>query len=171
MADDVVAMPVEEIAALKRAKKREFQDALATVCEDLHLRKFQGSLLQGFGHIFLHQRSTLCVSPTASGKSFLYMLFPFLQKHLARPKYRVLLVSPLLTLVADQLKRMRALGLVAFHWENDTLIPLEWDIALTTVEHLQSTFERLLAKRREDGSGDDGEISSRACSCVRAGCV
>ena len=71
----------------------------------------------------LRRQDTLAVLPTGFGKSLLCYVLPRLVDFLRQrvdpsAKTIVLMISPLITLMEDQVARMRALDVAAIHWHS-----------------------------------------------------
>ena len=71
----------------------------------------------------LHRKDTLVVLPTGYGKSFVFQVLPRLMDRLRKvrdpsksPRTIVLMVSPLIALMEDQVSRLKKIGVEASRW-------------------------------------------------------
>ena len=68
---------------------------------------------QSLKHVSNVEQDTLCIHPTGSGKSYLFLIQPFL-----RPQMVSIVIVPLVALQMDLVEKCRKIGITAYLWDN-----------------------------------------------------
>ena len=82
--------------------QKDFEAALARACDRFHLRPPTGAIAATLEALVCARESVSCVSPTGSGKTNVFLLFPFLFRDIydVATSVKVIVISPLVALAA-----------------------------------------------------------------------
>ncbi len=123
--DDVVHVAsVPERGASFRDVARPLPAPLLRACADQGIERFYAHQAEAIDHV-REGADVLTVTPTASGKSLVYLL-PTLESALLRPGARALYLFPYKALAQDQLQGIRELSAAAAR--HGGLVPSGWDL-------------------------------------------
>ncbi|XP_068756535.1 putative ATP-dependent DNA helicase Q1 [Montipora capricornis] len=92
----------------------EFSDACKVVCEKFKINSFNHHQNQAFIALVGEEKDVFVNPPTGFGKSFIYQAFPLIFDEITGVSgHDVVVISPLLNLIQDQINNLQKLGISA----------------------------------------------------------
>ena len=97
------------MAFIKPNFERQLKNAVSTLRIPFELHQEQIKAMESI----YHGKDTFVLMPTGSGKSLIYQILPLLFNYVDNPV--VLVISPLNSIIYEQIKKLKKLGLPSCH--------------------------------------------------------
>ena len=91
----------------------EFSDACKVVCEKFKIKSFNCHQKQAFIALVGEKKDVFVNLPNGLGKSFIYQALPLMFDEIRGVSGHVVVISPLLNLIQDQINNLQKIGISA----------------------------------------------------------